>query len=58
MTFYYVGGLSTYNYLSTCTCNLVINYFCFSHLSQNTRTLYGCEPRDCEEEDLLQILVI
>uniref|UniRef100_A0A671XX97 Phosphodiesterase n=1 Tax=Sparus aurata TaxID=8175 RepID=A0A671XX97_SPAAU len=22
----------------------------------NTRTLYGCEPRDCEEEDLLQIL--
>lgn len=30
---------------------------CFSQLSQNTRELYQCEPKDCEEEELLAILV-
>lgn len=29
----------------------------FPHLSQNTRELHDCEPRDCEEDDLLNILV-
>lgn len=26
-------------------------------LLQNTREVYGCEPRECEEEELLEILV-
>lgn len=30
----------------------------FSDLFQNTREVYGCEPAECEEEDLLDILVI
>lgn len=37
-------------YISVCTW--------FSHLSQNTREVYGTEPRECEEEELLDILVI
>lgn len=30
----------------------------FSNLFQNTRERYNCEPAECEEDELLDILVV
>lgn len=55
--FHFVGGLTSSVLVLAIWSVHIYKPQWFSHLSQNTRELHDCEPRECEEDELLAILV-